>query len=45
MKKIKRIICVVLIILIAIEIGYLCYTGSRLSAIEDIGGVYEKANL
>lgn len=35
MKTIKRIIAVVLLIVVAMVIGYLVYTGSRVTAIND----------
>ncbi|MDD3831657.1 MAG: hypothetical protein PHW00_03250 [Clostridia bacterium] len=35
MKTMKRIIAVVLLVVVAMVIGYLCYTGSRLTAIND----------
>lgn len=35
MKTIKRIIAVVLLIVVAMVIGYLAYTGSRLTAINE----------
>ena len=41
MKTIKRIIAVVLLIVTVALVGYLIYTGSRLSNITDIGGMNE----
>lgn len=35
MKTIKRIIAVVSLIVVAMVVGYLCYTGSRLTAINE----------
>ena len=42
MKTIKRIIAITLLIVTVALIGYLFFTGSRLSAITDVGGVYEE---
>lgn len=41
MKTIKRIIAVVLLVVTVALVGYLIFTGSRLSAINDIGGINE----
>ena len=41
MKTIKRIIALVLIVATVALVGYLIYTGSRLSTINDIGGINE----
>lgn len=41
MKTIKRIIAVVLLIVTVALVGYLIYTGSRLSTLNDVGGVNE----
>lgn len=41
MKTIKRIIALVLLVATVALVGYLIYTGSRLSAINDIGGINE----
>ena len=41
MKTIKRIIAVVLLVVTVALVGYLIYTGSRLSTINDIGGINE----
>lgn len=35
MKKIKRILAIILLILLAIIIGYLVFTGNRLTAINE----------
>lgn len=47
MKTVKRIIAVVLLVVVGIVVGYLCYTGSRLSATQEITAalevVYEQA--
>ena len=47
MKTVKRIIAVVLLVVAGIVVGYLCYTGSRLSATQEIAAalevVYEQA--
>ena len=47
MKTVKRIIAVVLLVVVGIVVGYLCYTGSRLSATQEIAaaleGGYEQA--
>lgn len=40
-KTIKRIFAVFLLIVLAALVGYLIYTGNRLSAMNDIGGVNE----
>lgn len=32
MKTIKRVIAVVLLVVVVLAVGYLCYTGSRLAA-------------
>ena len=41
MKTVKRIIAVVLLVVVGIVVGYLCYTGSRLSATQEIEAVLE----
>ena len=41
MKTIKRIIAVVLLVVTVALVGYLLFTGSRLSTINDIGGINE----
>ena len=41
MKTIKRIIAVVLLAVTVALVGYLIFTGSRLSTINDIGGINE----
>lgn len=41
MKTIKRIIAVALLVVTVALVGYLIFTGSRLSAINDIGGINE----
>ena len=47
MKMVRRIIAVVLLVAVGIVVGYLCYTGSRLSATQEIEAalevVYEQA--
>lgn len=47
MKTFKRILAVVLLIVVVLAVGYLCYTGSRLSATQEIAAalevVYEQA--
>lgn len=47
MKTVRRIIAVVLLVVVGIVVGYLCYTGSRLSATQEIVSalevVYEQA--
>ena len=47
MKTVRRIIAVVLLGVVGIVVGYLCYTGSRLSATQEIASalevVYEQA--
>ena len=40
MKTIKRILAVLLLIVTVALVGYLIYTGSRLSTLTDTGGVY-----
>ena len=43
MKTFKRIFAVVLLIVVALAVGYLCYTGSRLAATqENTGAAYEQ---
>ena len=32
MKTVKRILAVVLLVVVVLAVGYLCYTGSRLTA-------------
>lgn len=39
MKTIKRIFAIVLLVVITALVGYLVFTGSRLSEINDIGGI------
>ncbi len=41
MKTIKRIIAVVLLVVTVALVGYLVFTGSRLSTINDVGGINE----
>ena len=41
MKTVKRILAVFLLIVTVALVGYLIYTGSRLSTINDIGGINE----
>lgn len=41
MKTVKRVIAVILLIVTVALVGYLIYTGSRLSTINDIGGIDE----
>ena len=41
MKTIKRIIAVFLLVVTVALVGYLIFTGSRLSTINDIGGINE----
>ena len=41
MKTVKRVIAVILLIVTVALVGYLIYTGSRLSNITDIGGLNE----
>ena len=41
MKTIKRIIAIVLLIVTVALVGYLVFTGSRLSTINDVGGINE----
>ena len=47
MKTVRRIIAVVLLVVVGIVVGYLCYTVSRLSATQEIEAalevVYEQA--
>ena len=35
MKTVKRIMAVVLLVVVGIVVGYLCYTGSRLTATQE----------
>lgn len=41
MKTFKRILAVVLLIVVVLAVGYLCYTGSRLAAMRE-EAVYEQ---
>lgn len=41
MKTIKRIIAIVLLVVTVALVGYLVFTGSRLSTINDVGGINE----
>lgn len=41
MKTFKRIFAVVLLIVVVLAVGYLCYTGSRLAAMRE-EAVYEQ---
>lgn len=41
MKTVKRIIAVVLLVVVVIAVGYLCYTGSRLTATQEPAAVVE----
>lgn len=41
MKTVKRIIAVVLLVVVGIVVGYLCYTGSRLTATQKTAAVLE----
>ena len=41
MKTVKRIIAVVLLVVVGIVVGYLCYTGSRLSATQEMAAAFE----
>ena len=47
MNTVKRIIAVVLLVVVGIVVGYLCYTGSRLTATQETEAalevVYEQA--
>ena len=47
MKTVRRILAVALLVVAVIVVGYLCYTGSRLSATQEIAAalevVYEQA--
>ena len=47
MKTVRRIIEVVLLVVVVIVVGYLCYTGSRLTATQETAAalevVYEQA--
>ena len=35
MKTIKRVLAIVLLVVVGFAVGYLCYTGSRLSATQE----------
>ena len=35
MKTVRRIIAVVLLVVVGLVVGYLCYTGSRISATQE----------
>ena len=41
MKIFKRILAVVLLVVVVLAVGYLCYTGSRLAATQE-EGTYEQ---
>ena len=41
MKTIKRIMAVVLLAVVGIVVGYLCYTGSRLTVTQETAAVLE----
>ena len=41
MKTVRRILAVALLVVAVIVVGYLCYTGSRLSATQEIAAVLE----
>lgn len=47
MKTVKRIMAVVLLVVVVIVVGYLCYTGSRLTATQETAAalevIYEQA--
>ena len=47
MKTVRRIMAVGLLVVVGIGVGYLCYTGSRLTATQEIAAalevVYEQA--
>ena len=47
MKTVRRIMAVVLLVVVVIVVGYLCYTGSRLTATQETAAalevVYEQA--
>ena len=32
MKTVKRVLAIVLLVVVVLAVGYLCYTGSRLAA-------------
>lgn len=41
MKTVKRIMAVFLLVVVVIVVGYLCYTGSRLTATQETTAVLE----
>ena len=41
MKTVRRIIAVVLLVVVGIVFGYLCYTGSRLTATQETAAALE----
>ena len=41
MKTVKRIMAVFLLVVVIIVVGYLCYTGSRLTATQETAAVLE----
>ena len=47
MKTVRRVLAILLLIVAVLVVGYLCYTGSRLSATQEIASalevVYEQA--
>ncbi len=41
MKTVRRVLAVLLLIVVVLAVGYLCYTGSRLAATQE-EGTYEQ---
>ena len=41
MKTVRRVLAILLLIVTVLVVGYLCYTGSRLSATQEIAAVLE----
>lgn len=35
MKTVKRVLAILLLVVVVILVGYLCYTGSRLAAMQE----------
>ena len=35
MKTVKRVLAIVLLVVVVLAVGYLCYTGSRLAATQE----------
>ena len=43
MKTVRRVLAILLLVVVVLAVGYLCYTGSRLAATqEDTEAAYEQ---